>query len=154
MPAKSMTFPEQLKAYRESNGMSQAKLAEFLAVSPRAIWQWEQGQLPHILMQEGAIVRMVQKPQVELPPKLAKKLEKLPELVAATWAKEPPKPTEKTPLQKAIDIVVAKQEIEKEVQRAMDKAEITPITMGHPRITKESEAELLKRLQNPQFKKK
>jgi len=56
-----MTFPEQLKAYRESNVLSQAKLAEFLAVSPRAIWQWEQGQLPHILMQEGATARMVQK---------------------------------------------------------------------------------------------
>jgi len=53
-----MTFPEQLKAYRESNSLSQAKLAEFLAVSPRAVWQWEQGQLPHILMQEGALVRM------------------------------------------------------------------------------------------------
>jgi len=38
--------------------MTQSELASFLDVSPRAIWQWEKGNLPHILTQEGAIARL------------------------------------------------------------------------------------------------
>lgn len=53
-----MNFPEQLKAQRERLGLCQAELASFLDVSPRAIWQWEKGKLPHILTQEGAIARL------------------------------------------------------------------------------------------------
>ena len=53
-----MTFPDQLKAHRERLGLTQAELAAFLDVSPRAIWQWEKGTLPHVLTQEGALARL------------------------------------------------------------------------------------------------
>lgn len=53
-----MTFPEQLKSERERLGLTQAELAAFLDVSPRAIWQWEKGILPHVLTQEGALARL------------------------------------------------------------------------------------------------
>ncbi len=53
-----MSFPEQLKAQRERLGLTQAELASFLDVSPRAVWQWEKGKVPHILTQEGAINRL------------------------------------------------------------------------------------------------
>ena len=54
----SMTFPEQLKAQRERLGLTQAELASFLDVSPRAVWQWEKGTLPHVLTQEGVMARL------------------------------------------------------------------------------------------------
>ena len=53
-----MPFPEQLKAHRERLGLTQAELAAFLDVSPRAVWQWEKGTLPHVLTQEGALARL------------------------------------------------------------------------------------------------
>ena len=53
-----MTFHDQLKSHRKRLGWSQAKLSEFLEQSPRAIWQWEKGQVPHILTQEGAMARL------------------------------------------------------------------------------------------------
>jgi DNA-binding XRE family transcriptional regulator len=53
-----MTFPEQLKSSRQQLSLSQAGLAALLDVSPRAIWQWEKGTLPHILTQEGVIGRL------------------------------------------------------------------------------------------------
>lgn len=53
-----MAFPEKLKHHRERLGLTQAELAEFLEVSPRAVWQWEKGDVPHILTQEGAIARL------------------------------------------------------------------------------------------------
>lgn len=53
-----MNFPEQLKAQRERLGLTQAELASFLDVSPRAVWQWEKGTLPHVLTQEGALARL------------------------------------------------------------------------------------------------
>lgn len=53
-----MTFPEQLKTHRERLSLTQAELAAFLEVSPRAVWQWEKGELPHILTQEGALARL------------------------------------------------------------------------------------------------
>ena len=53
-----MSFPEQLKAQRERLGLTQAELASFLDVSPRAVWQWEKGTLPHVLTQEGALARL------------------------------------------------------------------------------------------------
>ena len=51
-------FPEQLKNHRERLGLTQAELAAFLDVSPRAIWQWEKGTLPHVLTQEGVLARL------------------------------------------------------------------------------------------------
>ena len=53
-----MSFPEQLKSQRERLGLTQAELAAFLEVSPRAVWQWEKGTLPHVLTQEGALARL------------------------------------------------------------------------------------------------
>lgn len=53
-----MTFPEQLKTHREKLGLTQAELASLLDVSPRAVWQWEKGTLPHVLTQEGALARL------------------------------------------------------------------------------------------------
>lgn len=53
-----MTFPDQLKAHRERLSLTQAELASFLDISPRALWQWEQGKLPHILTQEAALARL------------------------------------------------------------------------------------------------
>lgn len=53
-----MGFPEQLKTHRERLGLTQAELAAFLEVSPRAVWQWEKSELPHILTQEGALARL------------------------------------------------------------------------------------------------
>lgn len=53
-----MTFPQQLKTHRERLGLTQAELASFLEVSPRAVWQWEKGELPHILTQEGVLGRL------------------------------------------------------------------------------------------------
>lgn len=53
-----MDFTEKLKAQRERLGLTQAELAAFLDVSPRAVWQWEKGMLPHILTQEAALARL------------------------------------------------------------------------------------------------
>jgi DNA-binding XRE family transcriptional regulator len=53
-----MTFPEKLKTHRERLGLTQAELASFLDVSPRAVWQWEKGKVPHVLTQEGALARL------------------------------------------------------------------------------------------------
>lgn len=53
-----MTFPDQLKTHRKRLDLTQAELASFLEVSPRAVWQWEKGELPHILTQEGALARL------------------------------------------------------------------------------------------------
>jgi len=53
-----MTFPEQLKAHREKLGLTQAELAAVLEVSPRTIWKWLNGELPHILTQEAALARL------------------------------------------------------------------------------------------------
>jgi transcriptional regulator with XRE-family HTH domain len=53
-----MDFTEKLKAQRERLGLTQAELAAFLDVSPRAVWQWEKGMFPHVLTQEGALARL------------------------------------------------------------------------------------------------
>lgn len=53
-----MDFTEKLKAQRERLGLTQAELAALLDVSPRAVWQWEKGMLPHVLTQEGALARL------------------------------------------------------------------------------------------------
>lgn len=51
-------FSSALKECRARTGMTQAELAALLEVSPRALWQWEDGKVPHILTQEGARSRM------------------------------------------------------------------------------------------------
>lgn len=53
-----MTFAESLKAQRERLRLTQAEAATLLDVSPRAIWQWEQGQKPLAVTAEGVIARL------------------------------------------------------------------------------------------------
>lgn len=53
-----MTFAEQLKAFRRKRRWTQADLAGFLSVSPRALWRWEKGEQPLSLTREGAQLRM------------------------------------------------------------------------------------------------
>lgn len=53
-----MQFAEKLRAKRKLLHLTQAELANMLEISPRAVWQWEQGRVPHILTQEGADARM------------------------------------------------------------------------------------------------
>lgn len=53
-----MTFSEKIKSERERLGLTQAEAATLLDVSPRALWQWEQGQEPIALTQEGALARL------------------------------------------------------------------------------------------------
>ena len=55
-------FPEQLRTHAVRLNLTQAQLAAALSVSPRAIWQWTQGKLPHVLTQEGAIARLENMP--------------------------------------------------------------------------------------------
>jgi transcriptional regulator with XRE-family HTH domain len=53
-----MTFAENLKSERKRLGLTQAEAATLLGVSPRAVWQWEQGEQPLAVTQEGAIGRL------------------------------------------------------------------------------------------------
>lgn len=53
-----MTFPEQLRTHAVRLNLTQAQLAAVLYVSPRAVWQWLSGKVPHVLTQEGAIARL------------------------------------------------------------------------------------------------
>lgn len=55
---KAMSFAEKIKSAREQLGLTQAEAAALLDVSPRAVWQWEQGQEPIVLTQEGALQRL------------------------------------------------------------------------------------------------
>lgn len=56
--ATKMTFPEKLLSERQRLGLTQAEAAALLDVSPRAVWQWEKGSIPHVLSQEGALARL------------------------------------------------------------------------------------------------
>jgi len=53
-----MTFPVQLQHHQQRLGLTQAELAKLLQVSPRSIWKWLNGELPHILTQEAALARL------------------------------------------------------------------------------------------------
>lgn len=53
-----MSFAENLKSERKRLGLTQAEAAALLGVSPRAVWQWEQGEEPLQVTQEGAIARL------------------------------------------------------------------------------------------------
>lgn len=56
--SKDCSFANKLKYERERLGITQAECAAWLDVSPRAIWQWEQGKEPIALTQEGALNRL------------------------------------------------------------------------------------------------
>lgn len=58
LPATNMSFAENLKSERKRLGLTQAEAAALLGVSPRAVWQWEQGEEPLQVTQEGAIARL------------------------------------------------------------------------------------------------
>jgi transcriptional regulator with XRE-family HTH domain len=51
-------FAEQIKSERGRLGLTQAEAAALLDVSPRAVWQWEQGQEPLAVTAEGVIARL------------------------------------------------------------------------------------------------
>ncbi len=53
-----MTFAEKLKAHQKRLGLTQAEIAELLDVSPRAVWQWMQGDEPIAIAKEGALARL------------------------------------------------------------------------------------------------
>ena len=53
-----MGFAAKIKAERERLGLTQSQCATLLGVSPRAIWQWEDGKEPIALTQEGALARL------------------------------------------------------------------------------------------------
>jgi len=53
-----MAFPTQLQHHQQRLGLTQAELAAVLEVSPRTIWKWLNGELPHILTQEAALARL------------------------------------------------------------------------------------------------
>lgn len=58
-----LTFSEILKEERLKSGRSQLQMANLLGVSPRAVWQWEQGKHPHLLTQEGVLARLTKAKQ-------------------------------------------------------------------------------------------
>jgi DNA-binding transcriptional regulator YiaG len=57
-----MTFAEILKEMRLELGLSQPVCAAHLGVSRRTLQYWEAGEerhIPHVLMQEGALARLL-----------------------------------------------------------------------------------------------
>jgi DNA-binding transcriptional regulator YiaG len=54
-----MKFAQQIKSKRQSLGLTQAEAAALLAVSKRALEQWEAGErTPLPVAQEGALARL------------------------------------------------------------------------------------------------
>lgn len=53
-----MTFAEKLKKEQQRIGLTQDELASVLDVSPRAVWQWLQGDEPIAIAKEGALARL------------------------------------------------------------------------------------------------
>jgi transcriptional regulator with XRE-family HTH domain len=54
-------FPALLRAFRQANSISQAKLAERLEIAKGTLKSWERGdprRQPHILTREGVIFRL------------------------------------------------------------------------------------------------
>jgi DNA-binding XRE family transcriptional regulator len=61
MAAPETPFPALLKAFRQANGISQAKLAQSLEIAKNTLKAWERGdprRQPHILTREGVIFRL------------------------------------------------------------------------------------------------
>lgn len=53
-----MSYAEELKSEKQRLGLTQAELAALLDVSPRAVWQWLQGDEPIAIAKEGALARL------------------------------------------------------------------------------------------------
>lgn len=59
MKAKQISkFADVFRAERKRRGLTQAEAAEFLDVSPRSIWEWENEAAPHEFMQNGVIAKL------------------------------------------------------------------------------------------------
>jgi transcriptional regulator with XRE-family HTH domain len=61
MAASQTPFPALLRAFRQANGISQAKLAERLEIAKGTLKSWERGdpkRQPHVLTREGVIFRL------------------------------------------------------------------------------------------------
>jgi transcriptional regulator with XRE-family HTH domain len=59
--ASQTHFPALLRAFRQANGISQAKLAERLEIAKGTLKSWERGdpkRQPHVLTREGVIFRL------------------------------------------------------------------------------------------------
>lgn len=59
MPSRE-SFPEDLKAYRKSNGLTQADLARLLDFSPETISAWERGKRKPHIQQIPRLARLLQ----------------------------------------------------------------------------------------------
>jgi transcriptional regulator with XRE-family HTH domain len=53
-----MTFSTYLQTERERLGLTQAQCALALEVSPRTVWEWERGEEPIGIVQEGVRVKL------------------------------------------------------------------------------------------------
>ena len=53
-----MKFADKLKKEQKRLGLTQAELAALLDVSPRAVWQWLQGDEPNAVAKEGVLARL------------------------------------------------------------------------------------------------
>lgn len=58
---EQMDFPSTLKRLRRALRLTQTECAALLDVNIKSVWQWENGQLPIPLTQEGAIARLTEK---------------------------------------------------------------------------------------------
>jgi transcriptional regulator with XRE-family HTH domain len=59
--ASQTHFPALLRAFRQANSISQAKLAERLEIAKGTLKSWERGdpkRQPHVLTREGVIFRL------------------------------------------------------------------------------------------------
>jgi transcriptional regulator with XRE-family HTH domain len=63
-----MTFAQQLRTERQRLGLTQAEAAALLAVSKRALEQWEAGErTPLPVAQEGTLARLAKAEEVPNP---------------------------------------------------------------------------------------
>lgn len=57
-----LKFAEQLRAERARLKLTQPELARLLDVSARAVWAWENGDIPLNVTQEGVLSRLTISP--------------------------------------------------------------------------------------------
>jgi DNA-binding XRE family transcriptional regulator len=53
-----MQFANLLKEYRDKHKLSQSDLSKIVGVSPRSIWDWENGKPPRQLMREAIAAKL------------------------------------------------------------------------------------------------
>lgn len=57
-----MNLHEQFIDARKQSGLTQSQAAKVCGVSPRTVWQWEQGKSTLAVTLEGAIARLKKQP--------------------------------------------------------------------------------------------